>query len=111
VILKFHLHLSREEQRQRFLERIDDPEKNWKFSAGDVAERAHWDAYREAYEEAIAATSTDEAPWFVIPADDKKNARLLISATIADALQRLDLRYPAVDRAELARFREQLGKE
>jgi len=111
VLLKFHLHLSREEQRQRFLERIDDPEKNWKFSAGDVAERAHWDAYQEAYEEAIAATSTDEAPWFVIPADDKKNARLLISATIADALQRLDLRYPEVDRAELARFREQLSSE
>jgi PPK2 family polyphosphate:nucleotide phosphotransferase len=111
VILKFHLHLSREEQRERFLARIDDPEKNWKFAAGDVAERAHWDAYQSAYEDAIAATSTAHAPWYVIPADDKKNARLIISAAIVDALQRLDLQYPEVDRAELARFREQLAGE
>lgn len=111
VILKFHLHLSREEQRERFLERIDDPEKNWKFAAGDVAERAHWRAYRDAYEEAIAATSSVHAPWFVVPADDKKNARLIISAAIVDALGRLDLRYPEVDREELATYRERLASE
>lgn len=111
VILKFHLHLSREEQRERFLERIDDPEKNWKFAAGDVAERAHWPAYQAAYEAAISATSTAHAPWLVVPADDKKNARLIISAALVDALEQLDLKYPEVDRAQLAKFREQLAKE
>ncbi|MBM3161890.1 MAG: polyphosphate kinase 2 family protein [Chlorobi bacterium] len=96
-ILKFFLHLSREEQRRRFLERIDNPEKNWKFSMTDIAERAHWDEYMKAYEACISATSTDHAPWYVIPADDKKNARLLVSRIILDMFQGLGLRFAEAD--------------
>jgi PPK2 family polyphosphate:nucleotide phosphotransferase len=110
-VVKFYLHLSPEEQRQRFLDRIDEPEKNWKFSAGDLAEREHWPEYRVAYEEAIRATSTTDSPWYVIPADDKKTARLLISEVIIQTLEGLDLRYPEVDGEGLERFRVQLGKE
>ncbi|MDP4006559.1 ADP-polyphosphate phosphotransferase [Methylobacterium sp. NEAU K] len=113
-IVKFFLHLSREEQRRRFLSRIDEPEKNWKFSLADVAERAHWNDYMTAYEECLAATSTDEAPWYVMPADDKLNARLLISQVVLDALAELHPAYPETSperRRELAAIREQLEQE
>jgi PPK2 family polyphosphate:nucleotide phosphotransferase len=105
VILKFFLHVSRDEQRKRFLERIEKPEKNWKFSAADVAERAHWDAYMKAYEEAIRATAQPHAPWFVVPADHKWFTRLVVSAAITDALADLKLAYPKVDRTQ----RDELG--
>lgn len=111
AIRKFFLHVSREEQKQRFLERLDRPEKNWKFSAGDVAERAHWDAYMHAYQEAIRATATPEAPWYVVPADAKWFTRLVVSSAIVDALSGLDLRFPAVgpgERAALAAARAAL---
>jgi PPK2 family polyphosphate:nucleotide phosphotransferase len=111
LVLKFFLHLGRDEQRNRFLDRIDEPEKNWKFSAGDVAERKHWDDYQRAYEDAINATATPEAPWFVIPADDKKTMRLIVARIVRDELKSLDMTYPQVTderRAELQRYREQL---
>ncbi len=108
-IVKFYLHLSPEEQRDRFLERLDEPDKNWKFAAGDLAERLHWPAYRQAYSEAISATSTADSPWYVIPADDKKTARLLISDVIIETLEQMGLRYPEVDRAALERYREELA--
>ena len=95
-IVKFFLHLSNEEQRQRFLARIDDAEKNWKFSLADIEERNYWPQYMKAYEACLAATSTRYAPWYVVPADDKRNARLIVSAIILDALKRLDVRYPKV---------------
>jgi len=95
-IIKFFLHLSREEQRQRFIERIDNPDKNWKFSTADMEQREAWDDYRKAYAQCLEATSTHTAPWYVIPADDKKNARLIISQTILDALSELKLTYPQV---------------
>ncbi|PZW38652.1 PPK2 family polyphosphate:nucleotide phosphotransferase [Humitalea rosea] len=93
-VLKFYLHMSKEEQRSRFLSRIDEPEKNWKFSAGDVAERAHWDSYQKAYDHAIRATATEAAPWYVIPADDKRYARLIVVAAMVEALEALKLQYP-----------------
>jgi PPK2 family polyphosphate:nucleotide phosphotransferase len=102
VIVKFFLHLSKAEQRDRFLDRIDHPDKNWKFSVGDVAERQHWDQYQEAYEQMLSATSTRQAPWYVIPADDKKNARLMISVVINRTLESLDLKYPKLDKHRLA---------
>ena len=95
-IIKFFLHLSREEQRQRFIERIDNPDKNWKFSTADMEQREAWDDYMKAYAQCFEATSTRTAPWYVIPADDKKNARLIISQTILDALSELKLTYPQV---------------
>jgi PPK2 family polyphosphate:nucleotide phosphotransferase len=95
-IIKFFLHLSREEQRRRFIERIDNPDKNWKFSTADVEQREAWDDYMNAYADCIEATSTRTAPWYIIPADDKKNARLIISQTILDALTELKLSYPQV---------------
>jgi PPK2 family polyphosphate:nucleotide phosphotransferase len=113
VVLKFFLHLSKDEQRKRFLERIDDPDKNWKFGSADIEERGYWDDYRRAYESAIAATSTRHGPWYVVPADDKRNARLIVARTIVRALQKLDLRYPAVDakrRRELLAIRRQLAR-
>ncbi len=112
-IVKFFLHLSKEEQRTRFLERIDDPEKQWKFSAGDVRERGHWDAYQAAYAETLAATSTEEAPWYAIPADGKKNARLLISEVLIRTLEELPLRFPAGTETpdSLAALRAQLVAE
>ncbi|MFO1504408.1 MAG: ADP-polyphosphate phosphotransferase [Steroidobacteraceae bacterium] len=112
-IVKFFLHVSLEEQRRRFLDRIDHPEKNWKFSRADVDERGHWDAYMRAYEQAMSATSTENSPWYVIPADDKKNARLLISQIVNDTLASMDLHYPRLDRARLAELkvaRRLLGK-
>jgi len=112
-IIKFFLHLSKEEQRKRFLERIDDPDKNWKFSLADVEERKFWDDYMEAYEACIGATSTKEAPWHVVPADDKKNARLIISEIILDVFKGLKMSYPATDakrRQELQLIRKSLEK-
>jgi PPK2 family polyphosphate:nucleotide phosphotransferase len=114
VILKFFLHVSRKEQKKRFLERLDHPEKNWKFSAADVTERAHWDEYMEAYEDAIRNSASEHAPWFVVPADNKWFTRLVVAAAIVDALQDLNLAYPTVDaakRRELAGARALLMKE
>ncbi len=112
-IIKFFLHLSKEEQRKRFLERIDDPDKNWKFSAADVEERKFWNQYMKAYEACLAATSTKNAPWYVVPADDKENARLIIAEVILDTFRRLGLAYPkpsAAHRRELLSIRKQLAK-
>jgi polyphosphate kinase 2 (PPK2 family) len=90
-VIKFYLHLSKEEQRKRFLRRIDDPAKNWKFSMDDIKERKFWKQYTSAYEACLSATSSDHAPWYAIPADDKKNARLMISQVIVDALKSLKM--------------------
>jgi PPK2 family polyphosphate:nucleotide phosphotransferase len=112
-IIKFFLHLSKEEQRKRFLERIDDPDKNWKFSMADVEERKFWDDYMEAYEACLEATSTKDAPWHVVPADDKKNARLIISEIILNVFKELKMSYPkttAERRAELQAIRSKLTK-
>jgi len=106
VVRKIYLHVSKEEQRKRFLDRIDEPEKNWKFSARDVAEREHWNAYRRAYEEAIAATATPEAPWYVVPADHKWFTRLVVAAIVVDALAGLDLRYPRLAAEERVKLEE-----
>lgn len=102
VVLKFFLNISKAEQRRRFLARIEEPEKNWKFSAGDVAERAHWDAYMKAYEAAIRGTAAPHAPWFVVPADAKWFTRLVVVAAIVEALEALDLHYPKVTKDEQA---------
>jgi PPK2 family polyphosphate:nucleotide phosphotransferase len=110
-IIKFFLHLSKEEQRRRFLARIDDPDKNWKFSLADVQERKSWRQYRQAYEACLSATSTKEAPWYIVPADDKENARLIVSQIILDTLEELKLSYPEADEArrkELQKMRKQL---
>ncbi|MFM7859770.1 MAG: polyphosphate kinase 2 family protein, partial [Flammeovirgaceae bacterium] len=96
IILKFFLHVSKKEQKKRFLERIDDPGKNWKFSISDLKERSYWDDYQRAYSEALSATSTEHAPWFVIPADDKWYARLAIASIIARQFEKLDIRYPVL---------------
>jgi PPK2 family polyphosphate:nucleotide phosphotransferase len=98
AVRKIFLHVSRDEQRRRFLERIEDPEKNWKFSLADVAERARWKDYMAAYEAAIRATATPEAPWYVVPADAKWFARIVVAAALVDCLGSLDLRYPEVSR-------------
>lgn len=109
-VIKFFLHLSREEQRQRFLARLDDPAKNWKFSAADLDERDLWPKYMQAYREALGATSTEDAPWYIVPADDKRNARLIVSQVIADALAGLKMHYPppSLDAAALAAMRKRL---
>jgi PPK2 family polyphosphate:nucleotide phosphotransferase len=112
-VLKFFLHLSKEEQRRRFLERIDDSDKNWKFSQSDITERAHWKDYQKAYEDCLGATSTDRAPWFVVPADDKENARLIISRIVLDTLESLKMSYPEPSkerRKELQSIRKLLVK-
>ena len=112
-IIKFYLHLSKEEQRKRFLERIDEPEKNWKFSLADIEERKFWKQYMKAYEECLGATSTRDAPWYVVPADDKENARLIVSHIILDAFERLEMTYPktrANRRRELLSIRKRLAK-
>jgi PPK2 family polyphosphate:nucleotide phosphotransferase len=108
-VVKFYLHVSKEVQRQRFLERIDHPEKNWKFSLGDVEERQHWDEYMLAYEAALSATSTRDSPWYVVPADDKKNARLIISQVVNETLASLQLAYPRPDRRRLAELKSARG--
>jgi PPK2 family polyphosphate:nucleotide phosphotransferase len=100
VILKFFLHVSRKEQKKRFLERLDLPEKNWKFSEADARERGFWKDYMAAYEDAIRVTATPWAPWYVVPADNKWFTRLVVAEAIVDAMERLDLRYPAVDEAK-----------
>jgi PPK2 family polyphosphate:nucleotide phosphotransferase len=112
--VKFFLHLSKEEQRKRFLDRIDEPEKNWKFSIADIEERKFWKQYMQAYEACLGATSTRTAPWYVVPADDKENARLIIAQIILDTFKTLDMRYPetgANRRKELLAIRRQLGEE
>ena len=96
-IVKFFLHVSKEEQRKRLLERIDDPEKSWKFNAADIDERNFWPDYVAAYADCLGATSTSHAPWYVVPADDKRNARLIVSQVITDALAKLDMSYPTLD--------------
>jgi PPK2 family polyphosphate:nucleotide phosphotransferase len=101
AILKFFLHISKEEQRRRFLDRLDDPGKRWKFSMGDVAERKLWNRYMEAYEDMIRHTSTPEAPWYVIPADDKWFARLMVGAAVIGTMEKLDLQFPKVEGAAL----------
>ena len=110
-IVKFYLHLSKEEQRKRFLQRIDKPEKNWKFSLADIEERKFWKQYMTAYEACLGATGTSEAPWYVVPADDKENARLIVSQIVCDTLERLKMSYPTTSaerRAELLSLRAQL---
>jgi PPK2 family polyphosphate:nucleotide phosphotransferase len=102
VVLKFFLNVSRAEQKKRFLSRIEEPEKNWKFSANDVAERGHWDAYMGAYEAAIRGTAAKHAPWFVVPADTKWFTRLVVVAAMVDALEGLGLHYPKVTKAQKA---------
>ena len=114
VIVKFFLNVSRDEQRDRFLSRIDEPEKNWKFAAGDVRERGHWDAYMEAYEAALEATSKPWAPWYAIPADDKPNMRATVAGILRQTLESLDLEYPRLDpeaRAEMLALRGQLADD
>jgi PPK2 family polyphosphate:nucleotide phosphotransferase len=114
LIRKFFLNVSKEEQRNRFLARLDDPEKNWKFAVGDVKERDHWDEYMEAYEDMIAATSTEHAPWYVIPADRKWFMRMAVADAVVEALEGLKLEYPTVDeekRKELEEARKLLVKE
>jgi len=101
-IIKFFLHISNEEQRIRFLKRIDHPEKNWKFSAADVAERKHWNKYMKAYEEAISATSTENAPWYIIPADNKWFMRSAVGDIIAGTLEDMDLAYPKLNKDKLS---------
>jgi PPK2 family polyphosphate:nucleotide phosphotransferase len=111
-IIKFFLHLSKEEQRKRFLSRIDDREKNWKFSQSDIQERKFWKQYMKAYEDCISATSTGDAPWYIVPADDKENARLIVSRIIVDTLEGLKMTYPkttAKRRQELLAIRKQLA--
>ena len=112
-ILKFFLNISKEEQRKRFLARIETPSKNWKFSEGDVEERGYWDDYMQAYEDMINATARPHAPWIVVPADDKKNMRLIVSEIILHHMKQMDMHYPKVSderRAELQKFRELLSK-
>jgi PPK2 family polyphosphate:nucleotide phosphotransferase len=112
-IIKFFLHLSKEEQRKRFLARIDEPDKNWKFSSADIAERKFWKEYVKVYGECLTATSTGDAPWYVVPADDKENARLIVSRIVLDTFEGLKMTYPktsAKRRQELLSIRKQLAK-
>jgi PPK2 family polyphosphate:nucleotide phosphotransferase len=112
-IIKFFLHLSKEEQRKRFIDRIDRPEKNWKFSLADIEERKFWKDYMQAYEKALSATSTKHAPWYVVPADDKRSTRLIVSRIVLDTMEALELRYPktsAARRRELLSLRRKLAK-
>jgi len=110
-IIKFYLHLSKDEQRKRFLQRIDQPEKNWKFSLADIEERTFWKQYMAAYEACLGATSSSEAPWYVVPADDKENARLIVSQIVCKTLEQLKMSFPKTSadrRAELLALRKQL---
>jgi len=114
LIRKFFLHVSKAEQKRRFMSRLDEPEKNWKFSASDVAERRHWKAYQRAYEDAIRETATPEAPWYVVPADHKWFTRLVVAAAIVDGLAGLDLHYPKLtppQKKALAQARQELDGE
>ena len=112
-IVKFFLHLSKEEQRKRFLDRIDEPEKNWKFSIQDIEERKYWKDYMRAYEKCLSATSTKHAPWYVIPADDKLNARLIVSGIVRESIEALKMTYPKISsarRRDLRALRRQLAE-
>ena len=114
LIRKFFLHVSKDEQRRRFLERLDDPSKHWKFEAADVAERDRWDDYMKAYEQVLSKTSTEEAPWFIVPADHKWFTRLVIARLVVEALESLDLKFPKpsqADRASLDKARKRLVRE
>ncbi|WP_111671290.1 polyphosphate kinase 2 family protein [Algoriphagus litoralis] len=106
VVIKIFLHVSKEEQKQRFIDRIDDPEKNWKFSTGDIKERGYWNEYQEAYEDMIKNTSTKNSPWYIIPADNKAYARIGVAAAIISALDRMDLAYPEVSPEKVAELQE-----
>ena len=112
-VVKFFLHLSKEEQRKRFLKRIDDPDRRWKFSQADLEERQYWRRYMKAYQDCLGATSTADSPWYVVPADDKKNARLIVSRIIVDTLAALKMQYPELSAArlrELRSIRRQLAR-
>ena len=114
VIRKFYLHMSKKEQRKRFMKRLDEPEKNWKFSTSDVEERGHWRDYVAAYEDLIRSTSTEHAPWYVVPANNKWFTRIVVAQAVIDALEGLDLHFPKVDaakRKELAVARDLLQSE
>ena len=114
VVRKFFLHVSKQEQKRRFLERLENPEKNWKFSAADIRERAHWDAYMQAYEQMIRHTATQQAPWYVVPADHKWFTRLVVADAVIDTLESLNLAYPKLSdaaRSELAEAHRQLLAE
>ena len=114
MVVKFFLNLSRKEQKKRFLERIDNPDKNWKFSTSDAKERAYWKDYMDAYEEMIINTSTEKSPWYVIPADNKPYARIAVASAVIHVMDSLDLEYPKVSKekiAELERIKEDLLKE
>jgi polyphosphate kinase 2 (PPK2 family) len=114
VIRKFFLHVSKQEQKQRFLERLEQPEKNWKFSLNDIKERAFWDDYMRAYESMVRHTASKRAPWYVVPADNKWFTRLVVAAAVIDTLASLNLQYPTVSeamRTELLTAREQLLAE
>jgi PPK2 family polyphosphate:nucleotide phosphotransferase len=106
IIIKIFLYVSKEEQKKRFIERIDNPEKNWKFSVTDVAERLHWDDYMKAYEEMLAATSTKDAPWYVVPADDKWFSRLCVTGIITQHFEKMKFHYPKVSEAQKAKLQE-----
>lgn len=110
-VIKFFLHISKDEQRKRFLKRVDDPSHNWKFSTSDIAERKFWKQYMEAYTDCLGATSTEHAPWYVVPADDKRAARLIVSEVILEVLRSLEMKYPEPDgtrQKELAKLRKKL---
>jgi PPK2 family polyphosphate:nucleotide phosphotransferase len=112
-VIKFFLHLSKEEQRKRFLARIDQPDKNWKFSEGDLTERGFWKDYMRAYQDCLEATSTQHSPWYAVPADDKENARLIVSQILLDTLEGLKMRYPEVSeerKKQLQAIRRRLSK-
>ncbi|MBV8421776.1 MAG: hypothetical protein JOZ26_17345 [Hyphomicrobiales bacterium] len=114
IILKFFLHVSRAEQKRRFMQRLERPRKHWKFSSADIRERGFWGDYMHAFEEAIRATATPHAPWFIVPADNKWFTRLVVSAAIVEAVEKLDLTYPKIDAAkkkELAAARAALARE
>jgi PPK2 family polyphosphate:nucleotide phosphotransferase len=114
VILKFFLHVSREEQKKRFMKRLDNPEKNWKFSPSDVQERRYWKDYMRSFEDAIKATASEHAPWYVVPADNRWFTRLVVAAAIVEAVEQLDLAYPKVSaeqKKELAAARAELAGE
>ena len=113
-VVKFFLHVSKEEQRQRFISRLDEPDKRWKFSAADLRERERWDDYQRVYGECIAATTTTKAPWYIVPADDKPNARLIVSQAVVEALDGLDMRFPELDvdeQRELLEMRRHLAAQ
>ncbi len=106
MVLKIFLHVSKEEQMKRFLERIDKPEKNWKFAMSDVSEREHWKQYVQAYDEALSATSTEWAPWYVVPADFKPYTRLVVAHMVGETMRGLDLAYPTIDKAQKLKLQE-----